>query len=144
MGTVRSILGLKGRDVTTGDPTQTVGQVCSKLAEMRVGAIVMTDESRHVIGIISERDIVRVIAAHGPEVLKEQAGRFMTRAVVTCTHDDTIDELMDTMTRGRFRHVPVLEGGRLAGIVSIGDVVKHRMAEIEREAQEIRNYIATA
>lgn len=144
MTTVQTILNLKGGDVATGDPSLTVGQICARLAEQRIGAIVMTDEQRHVIGIISERDVVRVIAQHGAGVMSEPAGRFMTRTVVTCTRLDTIDELMDMMTRGRFRHVPVVEEGRLVGIVSIGDVVKHRMAEIEREAEEIRNYIATA
>jgi CBS domain-containing protein len=144
MTTVQAILGLKGGDVATGDPSNTLGQIVSRLAEHRIGAMVMTDESRNVIGIISERDVVRVIAAHGPGVLEEPAGKFMTRTVQTCSRRDTVDELMEMMTRGRFRHVPVVEHGKLVGIVSIGDVVKHRMEEIEREAQEIRNYIATA
>ena len=144
MATVQSILNLKGGDVTTADPSNTVAQVCARLAELRIGALVMTDEARRVIGIISERDIVRVIAQHGPAVLQDQAGKYMTRNVVTCTKLETMDELMEIMTRGRFRHVPVVEEGNLIGIISIGDVVKHRMAEIEREAQEIRNYIATA
>ncbi len=144
MATVQTILNLKGGDVSTGDPSHSIAQVCSRLAEQRIGALVMTDEQRRVIGIVSERDIVRVLAQHGPDALQEQAGRFMTRTVVTCSRSDTIDEIMDMMTRGRFRHLPVVEGSVLVGIVSIGDVVKHRMAEIEREAEEIRNYIATA
>lgn len=141
---VQNILALKGGEVTTGDPTLTMAQVCARLAEQRIGALVMTDEGQRVIGIISERDIVRVVAAHGAAALQDPASRHMTRAVVTCSRSDTVDELMEIMTRGRFRHVPVVENGRLIGIVSIGDVVKHRMAEIQREAEEIRNYIATA
>lgn len=144
MATVQTILNLKGTDVSVGDPASTIGQICSRLAEQRIGALVMTDEQRRVIGIVSERDIVRVVAQHGAPVLQEPAGRFMTRTVVTCSRTDTIDDIMEMMTRGRFRHLPVVENGQLVGIVSIGDVVKHRMAEIEREAEEIRNYIATA
>lgn len=141
---VQSILALKGGEVMTGDPTMTIAQVCARLAEHKIGALVMADEGQRVIGIISERDIVRVMAAHGAAALQDPASRHMTRTVVSCTRRDSVDELMEIMTRGRFRHVPIVEDGRLVGIVSIGDVVKHRMAEIEREAAEIRNYIATA
>ncbi len=144
MATVQTILNLKGGDVATADPTCSIAQICTRLSEHRIGALVMTDEQRRVIGIVSERDIVRVLAQHGPDALQDPAGRHMTRTVVTCSRSDTIDEIMDMMTRGRFRHLPVVENGALVGIVSIGDVVKHRMAEIEREAEEIRNYIATA
>lgn len=144
MATVHSILALKGTDIATADPGNSLAQVCARLAEQRIGALVMADEQRRVIGIISERDIVRVLAEHGPAVLEHHAGRHMTRSVVTCTRRDTVEEVMEMMTRGRFRHVPVVEDGRLCGIISIGDVVKHRMAQIEREAEEIRNYIATA
>jgi CBS domain-containing protein len=142
--TVQSILATKGHEVTTGSPTMTLAEVCTWLSEQRIGAIVMTDGLGAVVGIISERDIVRVIATGGMAVLQEEAGRHMTRAVVTVTPRHTIDAVMEIMTRNRFRHLPVVENGRLAGIISIGDVVKHRIAEIEREAEEIRNYIATA
>ncbi|HUG60581.1 MAG TPA: CBS domain-containing protein [Methylomirabilota bacterium] len=141
---VQSILALKGANVTTGSPTMTLAEVCTWLSEQRIGAIVMTDERGTLSGIISERDIVRVIATGGMAVLQEQAGRHMTTNVVTCTGRHNLNEVMEMMTRGRFRHLPVVEDGKLVGIVSIGDVVKHRMAEIEREADEIRNYIATA
>lgn len=142
--TVKSILNLKGGGVTTGDPSMTIAQVCARLAEHKIGALVMTDESRAVVGIISERDVVRVLAQGGGEALNDTAGRHMTRTVVTCRRGDTVDEVMEMMTRGRFRHVPVVDGGDLVGIISIGDVVKYRMAEVEREAQELRSYIATA
>lgn len=142
--TVRTILSLKGSEVTTGSPTMTLGEVCTCLADQRIGAIVITDERGAVAGIISERDIVRAVARGGMAVLQEQVGRHMTRTVVTCTPLHPVNAVMEMMTRGRFRHLPVVDEGRLVGIVSIGDVVKHRMAEIEREAEEIRNYIATA
>jgi CBS domain-containing protein len=141
---VKTILSLKGTDVTTGSPSMTLREVCTCLAENRIGAIVVTDASAAVVGIISERDIVKSVARSGPAVLDESAGSHMTSNVVTCTPQSTVHSVMETMTRGRFRHLPVVENGKLTGIVSIGDVVKHRMAEIEREAEEIRNYIATA
>jgi len=144
MTTVKQILTLKGGDIVTGDPTMTLGRAVARLAEMRIGAIVMTDEARRVVGILSERDVVRVIAANGPTALDQPASTFMTRAVTTCSKSDTLEDVMEMMTRGRFRHVPVVELGALVGILSIGDVVKHRMEEIQREAADIRNYIHTA
>lgn len=144
MTTVQSILNLKGHEIATGNPAMTLTEVCAVLAEKRIGALVMTDERQHVVGIVSERDIVRVLASHGPAVLQDQAAAHMTRAVKTCSPHETLDEVMEMMTRGRFRHVPVSANGALVGIISIGDVVKHRMTEIEREADAIRSYIATA
>jgi CBS domain-containing protein len=143
MTTVQAILGLKGGDVATADPGHTLGHVVGKLAELRIGAMVVSDEARNVIGIISERDVVKMIAAHGASVLQEPVAKFMTRSVQTCTRKDTVDELMEMMTRGRFRHVPVVEGGKLVGIVSIGDVVKHKIEEAEHEAEVLREYIAS-
>lgn len=144
MTTVQSLLNVKGRDVATGRPEMSLTDVCASLAEKRIGALVIVNDRTQVVGIISERDIVRVLAAHGPSVLQDQVGAHMTRAVKTCPPTETLDELMEMMTRGRFRHVPVCEGGVLVGLVSIGDVVKHRIAQIEREADAIRSYIATA
>jgi CBS domain-containing protein len=141
---VQSILALKGRSVTTGSPGMSMAEVASCLAEQRIGAIVMVDGSGSVVGIISERDVVRAVAKGAPDVMSEPASRHMTANVITCGSRESLNGLMETMTRGRFRHVPVVDDGRLVGIVSIGDVVKHRIAEIEREAEEIRNYIATA
>jgi CBS domain-containing protein len=97
-----------------------------------------------VVGILSERDIVRAIAERGPSALSEPVSRVMTEKVVTCTGQSGIQEVMELMTDGKFRHVPVVEGGRLVGVVSIGDIVKHRLAEMEAESQAMREYIATA
>jgi CBS domain-containing protein len=102
------------------------------------------DGQRPVSGIISERDIVRAVAAQGAKALDEPVSRFMTEKVVTCTGQTSINDVMELMTKQKFRHVPVVEGGRLAGIISIGDVVKLRLEEVEAEAQAIKEYIATA
>ncbi|WP_075215730.1 CBS domain-containing protein [Mongoliimonas terrestris] len=142
--TVQKILTFKDAGVTTGDPSMTIAEVCNRLAEHRIGALVMTDERRNVVGIISERDVVRVIANGGGGALADPASRHMTRTVTTCNLRDTVGDVMEKMTRGRFRHVPIVNNGELVGIISIGDVVKYRMAEIEREAAEMRSYIATA
>lgn len=142
--TVQKILTFKDSGVTTGDPSMSIADVCQRLAEHRIGALVMTDERRRVVGIISERDVVRVIASGGGAALGDPASRHMTRSVTTCTRRDTVDDVMEKMTRGRFRHIPIVDDGELVGIISIGDVVKYRMAEIEREAAEMRSYIATA
>lgn len=142
--TVKSILDRKGGDVATGNPSMTIAEVCGSLAERKIGALVMTDPAGTVVGIISERDVVRVMAVGGCDALQDQAAKHMTRTVVTCRRRDTVDEVMEMMTRGRFRHVPVVDDDKLTGIISIGDVVKYRMAEVEREADQLRSYIATA
>lgn len=141
---VAAILRQKGRAVTTASPGATLQEVARKLAAKRIGAIVVVSSGGEVAGIISERDIVRALAEHKAKALKQPVGDFMTRKVATCTLDDTLADLMQQMTEGRFRHVPVIEHGRLAGIVSIGDVVKSRVAEIERESEALRDYIRTA
>lgn len=143
MTTVRQILSVKGEDVVTGDRSMTLGQAVARLADNRIGALIFVDDDRRVIGILSERDIVASLALHGSRVLEELAAAHMTRKVSTCTRDDTVEDLMDTMTAGRFRHLPVVEDGKLVGMVSIGDVVKHRVADIEHQASEIRNYLFT-
>jgi CBS domain-containing protein len=142
--TVRAILDLKGRDVTTIVPDKTLGDAASLLSQHKIGALVVTGADRRVIGILSERDIVKAVSAGGAAALEEKIAARMTREVVTCGPHDTMAELMGRMTAGRFRHVPVVENGRLVGIISIGDVVKHRLAEMERESSELRNYIMTA
>ena len=114
------------------------------LAARKIGALVVVESRDRVIGIVSERDIVRAISRHGPETLADTVASIMTREVVTCADRDTIDQVMGRMTRGRFRHLPVVADGRLAGIVSIGDVVKARIEQVEREADDMRAYIATA
>lgn len=142
--TVRAILDIKGRDVVTIAPTATLAAAAGLLSERLIGAIVVTGADARVIGILSERDIVRAVAARGGGALEEQVAQVMTREVITCQVDETISELMHHMTAGRFRHVPVMESGRLAGIVSIGDVVKYRLAEMEREKGALEEYIRTA
>jgi CBS domain-containing protein len=141
---VRAILDHKGRDVATIAADATLADAVRVLAEKRIGALVITGIERTVVGILSERDIVRALARHQGAALQRPVAEFMSRPVVTCTLDDTLAELMQRMTAGRFRHMPVIEHGELAGIVSIGDVVKSRVAEIERESEALKDYIRTA
>ena len=142
--TVRAIITFKGRDCVTVAPDATLAEAARLLAKHRIGALVITGAERRVVGILSERDIVHAMAAKGELALALPVSGAMTREVVTCNEDDTIPELMQRMTAGRFRHVPVVDRGQLSGIVSIGDVVKHRLAELEREHDALREYIATA
>jgi len=142
--TVRAILALKGRDCVTIAPDASLAEAACLLAKEKIGALVITGPDRRVTGILSERDIVATVAAHGDRALAQQVASIMTREVATCTEDETIPNLMKRMTSGRFRHVPVIDRGKLAGIISIGDVVKHRVAELEREHDALREYIATA
>jgi CBS domain-containing protein len=141
---VNKILGLKGRDVVTIEPARPLSEAVKVLSERRIGALLIVDGQGPVSGIISERDIVRAVAAQGAKALDEPVSRFMTEKVVTCTGQTSINDVMELMTKQKFRHVPVVEGGRLAGIISIGDVVKLRLEEVEAEAQAIKEYIATA
>lgn len=138
---VAAILKTKGRAVATARPETTVEEIASRLASKRIGSIVIVGPHGRVDGIISERDIIRALAQEGATVLSRPASDFMTRDVVTCGESDTLDGLMSTMTTGRFRHVPVVEDGALVGIVSIGDVVKHHVAEVEMEASALKTYL---
>lgn len=138
---VAAILKAKGSDVVTVSPTVTLGEIAVLLSERRIGAVVVMQD-RKVLGIVSERDVVKAIARNGAQALNAPVRDVMTARVVTCGLNDSIDELMDSMTMGRFRHLPVIEGGELAGIVSIGDVVKHRIAETVMETEALRLYIA--
>jgi CBS domain-containing protein len=138
---VAAILKGKGRAVATARPDISLQAIAEKLATKKIGAVVIVGSNGKLAGIISERDIIRAIAATGPESLARPVAEFMTREVVTCAEGDTLDQLMATMTAGRFRHVPVLEDGALVGIVSIGDVVKHHIAEVEMEASAMRTYL---
>lgn len=142
--TVRRILAGKGRDVVTVSPDRTLSEAVRLLCDRRLGALVVTDPGGAVIGIISERDIVRSIALRGAGALTEPVSQSMTENVVTTSELATVPTVMTEMTTGRFRHMPVIEDGKLAGIISIGDVVKHRVAEMEDEQQALREYIATA
>ena len=141
--TVAAILNDKGRDVVTAKAGDPLTDICAVLAERRIGAVVVTDPDGGVKGIVSERDVVRAIAREGAAALPKPVSSVMTRAVVSCAEEETVAELMSKMTEGKFRHLPVIRGGRLVGIVSIGDVVKRRIAEAEFEARAMRDYIAT-
>lgn len=140
---VAAILKMKGRDVVTASSESTLLEIAEILSARKIGCLVIIGIEGKVVGIVSERDLVRTLARDGSEALKEQAKSFMTKEVVTCREEDTIGMLMSEMTSRRFRHVPVVDGGRLIGIVSIGDVVKMRIADAELEAAAMRSYIAT-
>ena len=142
--TVKDILSQKGTEVLTIEPTATLAAAVTMLAQRRIGALVVTGPGHRVVGIISERDIVRVLEAQGTGILEAPVGEVMTRKVVTCSQGETIAEIMERMTAGKFRHVPVVDQGRLTGMVSIGDVVKHRLGEMERDSAAMRDYILTA
>ncbi len=140
---VAAILKLKGREVFTTSPDTTLLDIAKLLGNRRIGCVVEPGLDGHDTGIVSERDIVREISRAGPHVLKEPVASCMTKSVVSCRESDTIEKLMSEMTTHRFRHMPVVERGRLVGLVSIGDVVKMRIAEAEMEAAAMRDYIAT-
>jgi CBS domain-containing protein len=144
MMTVSTILGEKGREVFTIEPGANLAAAAKLLAEKRIGTVLILGADRRLVGIISERDIVQALAARGVAALDETVSQTMTRKVETCTENETIGSIMERMTKGKFRHVPVVEQGRLVGIVSIGDVVKHRLQEMERESAAMRDYILTA
>jgi len=141
--TVAAILSKKGRDVVTASADLSISDVVQLLANRRIGAVVVTDGANHIVGIVSERDVVRALA-RGVGSIDGTVSSIMTAKVVTCTDRNTINEVMARMTEGRFRHLPVVDEGQLAGIVSIGDVVKARIEQVEREADEMRAYIAMA
>jgi CBS domain-containing protein len=142
--TVSVILAGKGRDVATIEPNATLSAAVGMLAEKRIGALLILGADRRVVGVLSERDIVRALAERGAEALGEPVSRTMTRNVSTCTEKETISSIMERMTEGKFRHVPVVEQGRLVGIVSIGDVVKHRVREMEQDSAAMHDYILSA
>ena len=142
--TVSMILAGKGRDVVTIEPNATLADAVKLLAEKRIGAVVILGADRRVVGILSERDIVRAVAENGRDALDGPVSAAMTRKVSTCHERETISTIMERMTIGKFRHVPVVDRDRLIGIVSIGDVVKHRLGEVERDSAAMRDYILTA
>jgi CBS domain-containing protein len=141
---VKHILGEKGRDVVAIGADATLSEAARLLARKRIGAIVVRDESGALAGILSERDVVRAVADESVTALARPVSAYMTRAVATCCEHDSIEELMEMMTIGRFRHVPVVENDRITGMISIGDVVKTRIAETVQEAQSLREYITAA
>jgi len=140
---VSQILREKGRDVLAISPGATLAEAARVLTKHRIGALIVRDQDGALSGIISERDVVRAVAEEGAAGLAFTVDSRMTRDVATCTQTDTIEEIMETMTRCRFRHLPVVEEDSVIGIISIGDVVKMRIAEALREAQALKEYIAT-
>lgn len=140
---VATILKAKGAEVATVSPTITLAEAVMLLTERRIGALVVMQDNK-LLGILSERDIVKAIAQSGAEALELPAREIMTSRIVTCGLNDSTEDLMDTMTEGRFRHLPVMERGELVGIISIGDVVKHRIAETVMETEALRLYITSS
>lgn len=138
---VASILTHKGGDVLTVTEDQPISDAVKILGEKKIGALVVTDSEGRVDGILSERDVVRGLAERGAAVLAQRVADLMTAPVQTCTRSETIDDVMRRMTDGRFRHIPVVEGDALVGVVSIGDVVKHKIAELQHEAEALRDYV---
>ncbi len=141
---VKSILATKGGDVVSIEPTATLETAVHKLAKHRIGALLVLGPDNRVVGILSERDVVRVMAERGAGVLSEPLSQVMTRKVVTSGQTATVASLMELMTTGKFRHIPVVEQERVLGVVSIGDIVKYRLREIEEESTALRDYIQTA
>jgi CBS domain-containing protein len=140
---ISDVLGSKGHEVATIEPTASIRELVRSLAEHNVGALVVTSADGAVAGIVSERDVVRLLDRE-PGGLDHEISTIMTTDVSTCEPTDTVDHLMALMTRRRIRHVPVLDEGRLAGIVSIGDVVKTRIGELEFEREQLSSYISRA
>lgn len=139
---VSSIIETKGSDVVTAGAGNTVGEIASVLSEKRIGAVVVLDDNQKVCGIISERDIVQQIASQGSEALNQPIENCMTSNVISCELTDSVNQVMEKMSSGRFRHLPITTNGKLNGIISIGDVVKARIEEIERDAEDMKRYIA--
>lgn len=142
--TVQRILSVKGRNVVTAAPTASVAEVAKLLADNRIGAVVVAVGPGKIKGIVSERDVVRAVGTEGPAALQKPVSAIMTATVRTCQESDTESSLMALMTAHRVRHLPVVKDDTLAGMISIGDVVKHHIEAIEREAEEMRAYIATS
>ena len=141
---VKHILGEKGREIIAITADATLSEAARLLARKRIGAVLVRDQSGALAGILSERDVVRAVADYSVAALARPVSMYMTRAVATCGEQDTVQDLMEMMTIGRFRHVPVLDNGLVSGIVSIGDVVKTRIEETVQEAASLRDYITAA
>jgi CBS domain-containing protein len=141
--TVARIIATKGREVLTAQPHRTLNEVAEILSARDIGAVVVADVQGNVLGMLSERDIVRAIGRRGSKALDDAVSMHMTTHVVTTTEDETVLATVEKMNAGRFRHIPVMKDGRLAGIISIGDVIKFRLAEMEHEHSALREYIAS-
>jgi CBS domain-containing protein len=141
--TVAAILDTKGREIIHVSPDDKLSAVVKLLSERRIGAVLVMSGS-HLDGILSERDIVRVIGERGAAALDEPVAAVMTRKVISCKPTDSVGAIMEKMTSGKFRHLPVVDDDKIVGVISIGDVVKTRVAEFEHEQEALRDYIATA
>ena len=141
---VKAILAAKGGEIVCIEPTADLAAATQLLSANRIGAVLIRGAGGHIAGILSERDIVRALSEHGAAALSLPVGQVMTREVATCAEDETIATIMERMTAGKFRHMPVVSKGKLIGLVSIGDVVKQRVDEIEQESDALRDYIRTA
>tara|TARA_R110002126_G_scaffold64660_3_gene165545 strand:+ start:1084 stop:1512 length:429 start_codon:yes stop_codon:yes gene_type:complete len=139
--TVKQILDDKGYDVSTIAASETIAEAADFLAGNRIGAVMVSSATKQIAGILSERDIVRAISEHGKDVIDQPISNFMTENVKTFKSSNTIQEVMELMTNGGFRHLPIVEDDELIGIISIRDVIRHRMNEVEIEAEEIKAYI---
>jgi CBS domain-containing protein len=141
--TVGSILNTKGRQIMSVEPDAKLSATIKLLGEKKIGAVLVMNQSR-IEGILSERDIVRVLGERGATILDEPVSDVMTRKVVSCRETDTVAAIMELMTTGKFRHLPVIDNGKVVGLISIGDVVKWRVREYETEQEALRDYIKTA
>ena len=141
---VEKILAHKGRHVVIIEPDRSLIDAADLLTQRGIGAVVVGDRTNAVLGILSERDIVRAIASSGKQILDQPVSSIMTKQVITCTGQMPLREALAIMTERKFRHIPVVEEGLLSGIISIGDVVKFRLEQIEAESRAMRDYIATA
>ena len=142
--TVRAILDTKGHNVESIQPGAKLADAVKLLGEKKIGAVLVLNVAGSIEGILSERDIVRVLAERGAAVLEEPVSAVMTRKVISCKQTDTVSAIMEMMTLGKFRHLPVVEDGRVVGLISIGDIVKWRVMEYEAEQEALREYIKTA
>lgn len=141
---VASIISGKGADVITTSPDRSLHETAQTMAQKGIGAIIVVGLAGEIVGILSERDIMRAIAESGAGALDHRVSTHMTKKVVTTELTSSAVSVMQRMTAGRFRHMPVVEDGKLAGVVSIGDLIKHRLSQLEEEQQALKEYIATA
>ena len=140
---VTEILASKGHSVITVKPTDSLEDISKILAKNKIGAVMVLKDNGEVCGISSERDIVRLVAENGASALEKPVSECMTKNIISCEENATIDQAMEQMTNGRFRHLPVMKDGKLLGIISIGDVVKRKIEQTERDAEELKRYIAS-
>ena len=139
---VDQVIRKKGRHVETISPQLSISGAVKQLAEQNIGALIVVNDQEELVGVVSERDVIRCLAGRGSRILNREVQEIMSRGVVTCGLNDTVSQAMKIMTDRRMRHLPVLDNGRLVGMISIGDLVKHRVAEIEFETRFINDYVS--